>query len=111
MTSLRTTQVTGPKPIEKNETKEIIATAETGPESVLSPYASKSDAKTMTSAEVRRMGRVPVRSMMVAGRMVRGILKHTMPRAMERELPRKTGWRIRVEKYMTGVSYANRARD
>ena len=46
-------------------------------------------------------------SMRKAGAMVSGILQRTMRRTTRRELPGKTGVRIRVAKYMTGiVSYA-----
>lgn len=43
-----------------------------------------------------------------AGTMVRGILAMTMKRATKRDSPLNTGFKIRVEKYMTvrvGVSW------
>jgi hypothetical protein len=113
ITSESTTQVTGPRPIEKAQTKATIEAAESAAIDPLIPIASVIAATLMTSVGNINSGLDPTRyyqprlekgrtSMRKAGTRVNGIFAITMNRAIRRELPLKTGLRIRVEKYMTG---------
>jgi hypothetical protein len=113
ITSESTTQVTGPRPIEKAQTKATIEAAESAAIEPLIPIASVTAATLMTSVGKSNNGLEPTRyyqprsvggltSMRKAGTRVRGIFDMTMNKAINLELPLKTGLRIRVEKYMTG---------
>jgi hypothetical protein len=113
ITSESTTQVTGPRPIEKAQTKATIEAAESAAIEPLIPIASVIAATLITSVGNINSGLDPTRycqprleqgltSMRKAGTRVNGIFAITMNRAIKRELPLKTGLRIRVEKYMTG---------
>jgi hypothetical protein len=113
ITSERTTQVTGPRPIEKAQTKATIEAAERAATELLIPIARVMAATLMTSVGKSNRGLDPTRyssatpkmeltSMRKAGTRVNGILAMTMNNAIKRELPLNTGLRIRVEKYMTG---------
>jgi hypothetical protein len=113
ITSERTTQVTGPNPIEKAHTKATIEAAERPAMEPLIPMESVTAATLMTSVGKSNNGLEPTRyyqprwvgghtSMRKAGTRVRGIFDMTINRAINLELPLKTGLRIRVEKYMTG---------
>jgi len=113
ITSESTTQVTGPRPIEKAQTNATIEAAESAAMEPLIPMASVIAATLMTSVGKSNRGLDPTRyrqrrsetgltSMRKAGTRVNGIFDMTMNKAIKRELPLKTGLRIRVEKYMTG---------
>jgi hypothetical protein len=59
ITSLGMTQVTGPKPTEKDATNDRIAVAASGAESVFRPKAKSTAEIDMNNAEKRMIGRDP----------------------------------------------------
>lgn len=121
ITSDSTTQVTGPRPMEKDMTNTTIAVADTAAVEVLIPIARATAATDMTDVGPSKRGREPTlydsvspdtievsvtseeypTSIRNAGTIVRGILAITINKATKRDSPLNTGFKIRVEKYMT----------
>jgi hypothetical protein len=104
ITSESTTQVTGPNPIEKAQTKATIEAADSAAVDPLIPMASVTAATLMTRVGKSRRGLDPTRyyqprsergltSMRKAGTRVNGIFDMTINSAINLELPLKTGLR------------------